>query len=409
MNDLELDEALAEFRDDVPDMTEDAFLIGRLRLQAAAEPAPEPLPEPNPLVVVRVETFGTSRRRSPPRRLTPWLTVAAAAAVLAVGTTLVVNTGDKRPATPVDEPSLATTLSSSPPVVQPVLPPTTSFPSPPRRPAAAKGGPKSHTGAPLPAPTVVYNAAGNLAVNATDVPLTPGQYLYMERREWMRPIVSSENDNREELEKALGNGGFWHEWVPADRSGTWQLTRDMLIGYGNQPLPEEQRPRSQISGLSRSEGTFQAPKGDYGLHLGASDWRSPTSDFIAGLPRDPKALYQKLVKDSTGNYDPTAEALSMAGELLSRPIPADIRAALFKALGYHPWLKIDWAAKTRDGRAAVALQIDNRFIDHLIEVLIDPATGQAISTRETQLYHPRKVDDETTTKWSVVNSLGATS
>ncbi|ONI78814.1 hypothetical protein ALI144C_29010 [Actinosynnema sp. ALI-1.44] len=407
MNDLELDEALAGFRDDVPEMSEEMFLLGKIRLEAAVEPAIEPLPEPEPLAV-RFEVVG-GRGQSVPRSRRPglWLTAAAACAVLAVGTTLVVkSSGDKGPVPGVHQMSVAQTPSA---VTQAPVPlstprPSTSYPAPPRRPAAAKGGPQSHTGVRLPAPTVVYNAAGELAVNVADLPVSPGQYLFMARQEWGKPIEVNRN---QQLTGTPGLGGYWNEWVPADRSGVWRLDRDVATGMENGPIDGEAPLSSMISGRSRQEGTFEAVGGVYFPPY--TSWRNPTPEFVAGLPRDPKALYQRLVNDSADSYDPTAEALDLVGELLGRPLPADLRRSLLQALAYHPWLRIDWNAKTRDGRPAVSLQIDDRFIDHLQEVLVDGATGQLIGTRSTQLYPPNKPTDETIVHWSVVDRVGATS
>ncbi|RSM82173.1 hypothetical protein DMH04_26170 [Kibdelosporangium aridum] len=385
MNDVELDEALAGFRDDVPEMTEDAFLIGKLRLQAAAEPALEPLPEPEPLTVVRLDVGDPSRRRSPPRRrrLIPWLT-AAAAVLVAVGTTVALRSNDHPPAAGPSE------------VKKP-------YPKAPQRPARI---PSAKRGAPLPPVGVVYNAAGELT--ASDLPQQPGQYLTMGRYEWGIPTVVR-GDVHGGLQ--MDSEGFWEEWVPADRSGVWRLVRDVDTRRANTREQDEPQWPTMVSGLSYQEGTFEAAKGEY-FPPARGSWTQPTEEFIANLPRDPRELYTRLAADASETSDPPGFAVQLAGSLLNRPVPADVRRAIYQALSYHPWIRVSTDARTRDGRAAVSLTIDNLETTRSVVLLVDPANGLLIGTREIRMVddfpdaRAGSVAGETTTHWAVVNGIG---
>lgn len=384
MNDVDLDGALAAFRADVPEMTEDAFLLGKVRLEAATEPCPEPLPEPTPLTV-RTEVLNVQRRRRPStrRRLVPWLT-AAAALVIAVGTTVALRSNDHQPA--AGRPEVNKT-----------------YPKAPQRLARI---PSAKRGTPLPPVSVVYNAAGELT--ASDLPQQPGQYLTMGRYEWGMPGMVR-GDIRGAMD--MDSEGFWEEWVPADRSGVWRLVRDVDTRRANTREQDEPQWPTMVSGLSYQEGTFEAPKGEY-FPPTQGTWTDPTEQFIAGLPRDPRELYTRLATDAAETPDPPGVAVQLAGSLLNRPVPADVRRAIYQALSYHPWVRVSTDARTRDGRAAVSLTVDNLESTRSVVLLIDPANGLLIGTREIRMVadHPDSpagtVASETTTHWAVVDGLG---
>lgn len=262
-------------------------------------------------------------------------------------------------------------------------------------------------GAPLPPPSVVYNAAEQLAVS--DLPQAPGQYLHMARHEWGQPQDMSD-PNRTHGLHFLGAEGFWEEWVPADRSGVWQLSRDVDTGTVNGPLAGERPLPTLVSGISMQEGTFRAPKGDY-FPTPASTVNSYDT-FFADLPLDPKELYRRLADESARGQDPAAEMVERVGWMLSRPIPIAVRKALYQALSYHPWLRVDENARTRDGRSAVALSVPNQYTTRSIQLLVDPVNGLLLGMRQVRLIADSPdapagtVFSETELHWSVVNGLG---
>jgi hypothetical protein len=401
MNDQELDDELAGFRDDVPEMSEGAFLLGKLRLTEATTPVREALPVLTPITVNR-EVIDPERRRSPPKRRTPWIMTAASVAVLAVAATVVLNVGSSAP--PPEEISVA---------------------YPPAPPLPGTRTDSDGVGVALPPPGEVYNAAGDLADHVSDPPQAPGQYLFMAEEDWGKAFQVGLPVGPPGASYDLGNvgKGFWNEWVPADRSGVWQVSRDVAVNYANEHFGKEPVPPSMISGRSALEGTFRAAGGDYSMGYNTSDrglrargngWLMPTEAFITSLPRDPQALYQRLSKDAEKNLNPQVMALHMAGALLSRPVPADLRRALYKALSYHPWLTVDKNAKTKDGRPAVSLRAEDQFIKTDEEILIDPANGRLIGIRSTLRedsggLKAGLVLTESIVHWSVVNQMGATS
>nr|WP_042198326.1 hypothetical protein [Kibdelosporangium sp. MJ126-NF4]CEL23333.1 hypothetical protein [Kibdelosporangium sp. MJ126-NF4]CTQ94495.1 hypothetical protein [Kibdelosporangium sp. MJ126-NF4] len=372
MNDQELDEALAGFRDDVPEMTEDAFVSGRFLLETATGPVRRPLTE----------------RKA--RRITPWTAVAAAAAVVA--TVLVIDASSPRPTGP------ATTMVPTPPIWST----RQAYQIAPTRPAPIPGVDR---GMPLPPITVPYNGAGEIPVN--DLPQANGEYLHMVRKEWNQPYTWLHGAGRE---RPSGESvGYWEEWVPLDRGGVWQVSRDVDTRVTNEPIPQEGRLPTMVSGLSIEEGVFRAVKGDY-FPATRTAYRTDGA-YAASLPLDPQALYQRLARDAMASPDPAAVVVDNVGILLSRPIPTDLRKALFLALGYHPWLAISGTARTRDSRPAISLSITNQYTNHSIVLLVDANTGLLLGRREVRLVTESPTAragttvSETSLSWDVVGSM----
>lgn len=107
-------------------------------------------------------------------------------------------------------------------------------------------------------------------------------------------------------------------------------------------------------------------------------------------------------------------------------VPADLREALYGALGYHPWVVVEEHAKTRDDRRAVSIWAEDRIGGTKMELLVDPVNGELVGTRTTVLQQPEQADpsvpadspgkrkvhpegtvlSETTLEYAVVNGLG---
>ena len=111
-------------------------------------------------------------------------------------------------------------------------------------------------------------------------------------------------------------------------------------------------------------------------------WQVPTAAFVAGLPRDPERLFDRLRNDTDGHgRDPDQEVLVYAADALrSGLLPADLRAAIYRALTRLPSLKITERAATLDGRTGTALGVT--AAGQRQEIVIDPETGVFIGERE---------------------------
>lgn len=113
----------------------------------------------------------------------------------------------------------------------------------------------------------------------------------------------------------------------------------------------------------------------------AGNWQHPTPEFCAELPRDPQRLYARLDTDSPNRPGYLGVVTYAVDALRSGLVPADVRAALYRALLLVPGMSIDEPASNLDGRRGVALAVDDGRYRR--EIIIDAGRGQFIGERDT--------------------------
>lgn len=373
--DEEIDRALGELRADVPAMDARAFAEGRARLVATVGAPTVAEAEPDQAVAVALPLQQLRDRSSP--RAAPWLAVAAAVAVVAVGAVAVLSGGSP------------TTQSGAV---------TTSAPVSTSSSASRQVPPTGRPGEPLAAmPADPLNPAGDLAEQAADIPLAPGQVLY---------LVSA----RTQAPDANGPGGTDVEelWVPYDRAGGEWLRRRTADG--------------QVQG--RGEDDFEEKRAVGGRFDGGestSPW-AVTPANVAALPRDPAALYDRLREEvnaelpqhtgtsQTAAQEATGTVFSMLGDVTGG-VPADLRAALLRTLGHLPGVTVTPGATTSDGRAAVVIGYAVDDGAYRNEILLDPATARTLEWRNVAVepfngFEPDQVFTSDLRTEAVVAALG---
>ncbi len=217
--------------------------------------------------------------------------------------------------------------------------------------------------------------------------LKPGQYLYVDN------IVSGVGQYGGDRDKlAWRTTEHTQTWVPADPSGVW-VRHNQRVGRTEWILgtPEQvARHRDTAKNSGPPSGWFQSRCGDFlATYRGAPvkcdrpDFKEPSASFMAQLPRDPKALLHKLGGD-TGNLDDEFDALQGSFRLLDIGFaPADLRAAIYKALALMPDIKITHRRANLHGRTGTAFGIT--FDNLRDEVIIDPDSGRYIGSRMVQV------------------------
>ncbi|RZQ61684.1 hypothetical protein [Amycolatopsis suaedae] len=367
-----VDAAVRTVRADQPAMTDSARTAAKARLTAAMRGEPE--------AVVPLA----------PRRARWVPLVAAAAAVVVVGTGVVALTGGDDNLTPAS--------GKAYPEVPPIPGRNTDGSYPPLPPVS----------------DVPLNSAERFVGHGSDLPQGPGQYLLATTRTWLHGQV----ETPERLEMGLGNEQLRQEWIPFDRADEWQRSFDRDV---NRPAParteRNQASPDQISGTTASEGTYIAPRGDY--RKTGYWYENPVS-----FPANGRQLYERLREEANTMGAGPAEFLTYVFEaMLSRgDLTRDQRSVVFQALSYFPYLRVTEDVSTRDGRAAVAIGVDDSPGYLRSEVLVDPATTQVIGTRKIALrdapLNPKggavieaktgSVVEETTITYQVVGQRGAT-
>jgi hypothetical protein len=172
-------------------------------------------------------------------------------------------------------------------------------------------------------------------------------------------------------------------WVPADRDAEWQWTRTRTgevrwISGDPATLPPElgdlAEPMTEV---------LRAPGGRFYGEAIPEGWGNPTPAFVAGLPRDPARLYDRLAVDAAGEPAPRWTTLDNAATALHTGLlPADLRAALCKALALVPGIRVVDGTADLDGRGGVGFGVTDDY-GFVHEIIVDPQTGRFIGERST--------------------------
>jgi RNA polymerase sigma-70 factor (ECF subfamily) len=119
---------------------------------------------------------------------------------------------------------------------------------------------------------------------------------------------------------------------------------------------------------------------------GAPNWAFPTPDWLAKQPRDPKKLLAAIEaaqeKGALQKADrPTLAFLTIAEVMSSGYVPADLRAALYRAARLIPGITLSSKAEL-DGRKGVSVSAPSPYGILQQEIVFDPKTGGFIGERE---------------------------
>ena len=217
-------------------------------------------------------------------------------------------------------------------------------------------------------------------IRTSDPPLRPGQYRYVGWHSWAMNTAVFKDTSLTRLEERLGE-----MWVPQDWKRDW-LVRDGSTGNYKWIKGSDQEAKALGFAPPKAETTEERwPCGQYphqdnpcGVR---GSWQQPTPEWMAGLPRDPQKLYERLRADAPVNGRGDTELLVYAADALrSAIIPADLRAAIYRALGKLPALEITDQLANLDGRTGIAYGMNDGTSRQ--EIIIDPATGQYIGARQ---------------------------
>ncbi|KQV75256.1 hypothetical protein ASC61_09715 [Aeromicrobium sp. Root344] len=229
----------------------------------------------------------------------------------------------------------------------------------------------------------VLERAADVTITTSDPVVGPGQYLRITTIEkgWGQPeIVTSDPDAPppEHIGEGppIGSDGkpivfqtlrTQHMWVPYDRAGTWVFDEESHR-LRNISVDGEKYAGGEDHHVWTSKGGASTNWHSYSKYQDAS--------WYASLPRDPARLLDTLLKDAH-SYDPVEHYAALdeavTPVLTSGFAPADIRAALFRALAKEPQVRIVGGVTHVDGKAAIALRMG-----YAQELLFDQETGQYI-------------------------------
>ncbi|MEJ3657691.1 hypothetical protein WEH80_32480 [Actinomycetes bacterium KLBMP 9759] len=232
----------------------------------------------------------------------------------------------------------------------------------------------------------------DLAIEASDEPLRPDQYTFVETHAWWLGSFGRHNHLAEHRVR---------QWIPARPEREWLLVRELtgeqewLTGSAEEAAEEGYDPFAV-----GPVGTFRAAHGEFDLsadpeqadadHVADAfcvppapprrgSWQSPTKEFFARLPLDPVELRERLQDDNPGSwFGPFAAAVTALRTCL---VPAGLRGALYRALRGLPAVTLATGVRNLDGLSCIALIHDAGRTR--TELMIDPLNGQFAGERDT--------------------------
>lgn len=352
--DEEIDDALAVFRSDVP-VSEESVRRARAELTAVIDPGAAAAWTPTPVRAVRpLAVVGPPSRRRNLRLPASGLVAAAAVVALVVG----VLTVSSRVGGDLDA-----------------------------------GGPSSRItgGAPARADEVLTRSADLVAGEEPD----GRKFRYVEVRASYREEYRTDDDGAPVTVMAEH---VTRLWIPADRAAEWRLDairtgKHELVDGGDRALRALEARHPSLAADLREDlapevATLREDAGRFRLaDAERPQWRLPTPEVLAGLPRDPQQLYDRLrraASDGRSGDPGSGDVLAYAGALLKLGFaPPDLQAALYRALRLVPGLQVTGQVPDLDGRVGTALGAPPAPGEHRGrgELIIDERTGALLGER----------------------------
>lgn len=271
-----------------------------------------------------------------------------------------------------------------------------------------------------PAAASVLHSAASSAMTVSDPVVSPGQYLSVRTDGTFSLVGTLEED----AERIRASGGETHPsddvslieryhdelFVPADRADDWvwiQCAREPFQtfdarseAFAAQQAANAERDDSPVirwfpGGYTPGETAFGGYLSDAGM----------SADYDA-LPRDPEELLSTIYEvngDSGQSRD--GQAFDWITSALERgTAPAEVRAALYKAVALIPGVEITDQQATLNGTTGVAFGRLEHADTTRHDIIIDPDTGQYIGEREVALAAYASFPAGTTTSWTAVTT-----
>lgn len=224
-----------------------------------------------------------------------------------------------------------------------------------------------------PAAAAILDRAAAETLAESDPVVRPGQFLRITLVEehW---TCSCEDGERDSDGGPLVKHERWTRdlYVPHDIDAPWTVVSgsELVRNYSSDlpPLPPE------LAMTTRLQDSWANPSGD--RYIASYDPR-----WYDDLPRDPARLLRRLTPArQDGEPGDFAWAIRevYSEYLRSGLAPADVRAALFRALADQPGIDVVDGVVDQAGRAGIAL----RHVDSDWQMVFDRNTGQYIGERQ---------------------------
>ncbi len=222
----------------------------------------------------------------------------------------------------------------------------------------------------------VLDQAAETAITTADPVVRPGQFLRIRTAYQYMNVAGTQDRPLRWL-----RGGIDTTYIPFDRADEWVLVR-------TEPRPvaffSEAAKKEALNSLAEWEprygGRAELLRGRKGDFYGTPADQVGFSD----LPRDPRLLLNRVYRETLGKgLAPDDQAVDwFATQLRSGVVPADLRAAMYRAVALVPGVTLSESDATLDGRRGVAIGRTEPWTGVRRELVIEPTTGLLIGERE---------------------------
>lgn len=248
-----------------------------------------------------------------------------------------------------------------------------------------------------PAAASVLNAAADVAAHESDPVVPPGGYLKIETDEVFESATADRTTGEPTAYLAKTSDT---QYVPADRSKTWIWIRPNETVYRTFGAASQAAAKRFESNQVPTEWV----PGAGGCYYSCPPVADPVE--LSKLPTDPTRLLNYIYVHTLGQGSSRdGEALAwIADRLRGGTVPADIRAAMFRAAAEIPGVQVSDRLANLDGRTGVAVGYIDRKAGTRQDIIVDPSTGGFIGEREVLLKPSGPIPAGTADDWTSVTT-----
>lgn len=251
----------------------------------------------------------------------------------------------------------------------------------------------------------VLDQAAEMAIKTSDPVVGPGQYLKIDSTNLWLTMTGAHNPP-----DGVGAHGEL-EWldtekmstyIPFNRGEEWVWERS---GRNPTAFFDTVAEEFALNQAKEMGDTSELLRGNGGAFYGSPS-SFPDQNELAGYARDPRMLLNSIYLKTLGSGQSVdGQALVFIADLLRTGIvPADLRAALYKAAALIPDVTITDSQATLDGQKGIAIGRLESVDGMRHEIIIDPETGQLVGERSVLTEALRTIPAGTVVGWTTINT-----
>lgn len=246
-----------------------------------------------------------------------------------------------------------------------------------------------------PAAASALHEAAVATIGSSDPVVGTGQYLRIATEDEYISYGTGAKDTRE----AWLNPTKGTLYIPADRTAIWVWERHDLRPTTFFSEEHDAAMDAFDEQSSLTNGVFRA-KG------GAFYGGVPENKDLSGIPRDPQKLRDYFYAEYQGGSNSIDEDVwvRMTDLLRTGTVPADLRAAIYRAMALVPGVELVDGQATLNGQTGIAIGRTEAGRNFHVDVIIDPATGLLIGERQVTIAADGQVPANTVIGWSSVST-----